>query len=188
MTSLATTVRSHGNAPNIEFSHVSFWVWNDGNSQNQTLTIGRLFQSCMSNYSPQEKLEHSESGLGPNTYSYLYLYSNTQMFVFVFVFEKNQIGVFVFVLVFERCIWKIFFKYSSNFKRISAELNNISSVACSMLPLTNCIMTHSHCKVKFPITAWICSTNDWDELLTMTLFKFVLPDLCLLQVLFSLIF
>ena len=34
---------SHENAPNIEFSYVSFWVWNDGNSRNQTLTIGRLF-------------------------------------------------------------------------------------------------------------------------------------------------
>ena len=108
------------------------------------------------------------AGLGPNTYSYLYLYSNTQIFVFVFVFvfEKYQIGVFVFVFVFEQCIWKIFFKYSSNFKRISVELNNISSVACSMLPLTNWIMTHSHCNVKFPITARIYNTNDWDELLT----------------------
>ena len=111
------------------------------------------------------------AGLGPNTYSYLYLYSNTQIFVFVFVFvfEKYQIGVLYLYLylnnVFER-IWKIFFKYSSNFKRISVELNNISSVACSMLPLTNWIMTHSHCNVKFPITARIYNTNDWDELLT----------------------
>ena len=38
MTSLATTVMSHENAPNIEFSYVSFGVWNDGNSRNQTLT------------------------------------------------------------------------------------------------------------------------------------------------------
>ena len=58
MTSLATTVMSHENAPNIEFSYVSFGVWNDGNSRNQTLTIGRLFQSCISNYSQKEKLEH----------------------------------------------------------------------------------------------------------------------------------
>ena len=29
---------SHENAPNIEFSYVSFGVWNDGNSRNQTLT------------------------------------------------------------------------------------------------------------------------------------------------------
>ena len=114
-------------------------------------------------------------GLGSNTYSYLYLYSNTQIFVFVFVFEKYRIGVFVF----ER-IWKIFFKYNSNFESISAELNNIGSVAWSMLPLTNWIMTHSYCDVKFPITALIYNTNDWDELLTMTLFKFVLPNLCLL--------
>ena len=60
MTSLATTVMSHENTPNIEFSYVIFWVWNDGNSRNQTLTIGRQFQSCISNYSQQEKLEHSE--------------------------------------------------------------------------------------------------------------------------------
>ena len=60
MTSLATTVGSLENAPNIKFSYASFWVWNDGNSRNQTLTIGRLFQPCMSNYSQQEKLEHSE--------------------------------------------------------------------------------------------------------------------------------
>ena len=60
MTSLATTVMSHENAPNIEFSYVSFGVWNDGNSLNQTLTIGRLFQSCISNYSQQEKLHYSE--------------------------------------------------------------------------------------------------------------------------------
>ena len=38
MTSLATTIRSHENAPNIEFSYVSFGVWNDGNSPNQALT------------------------------------------------------------------------------------------------------------------------------------------------------
>ena len=55
MTSLATTLMSHENAPNIEFSFVSFRVWNDGNSRNQILTIGRLFQSCISNYSQQEK-------------------------------------------------------------------------------------------------------------------------------------
>ena len=60
MTSLATTVMLHENAPNIEFSFVSFWVWNDGNSRKQTLTIGRLFQSCISSYSQQEKVEHLE--------------------------------------------------------------------------------------------------------------------------------
>ena len=60
MTSLATTVKSHENAPNIEFSYVSLEVWNDGNSRKQIFTIGRLFQSCLSNYSQQEKLEHSE--------------------------------------------------------------------------------------------------------------------------------
>ena len=32
----------------------------DGNSWNQTSTICRLFQSCLSNYSQQEKLEYSE--------------------------------------------------------------------------------------------------------------------------------
>ena len=116
--------------------------------------------------------------MGSNTYSYLHLYSNTQIFVFVFIFEKYRIGVFVFV--FERCIWTILFKYNSNFERISAELNNIGSVTWSMLPLTNWIITHSYCNVKFPITAWIYNTNDSDELLTMTLFKFVLPNLCLL--------
>ena len=61
MTSLATTVKSQENVPNIEFSFVSFWVWNDGNSRNQTLPIGRLFQSCISSYSQQEKLEHLEN-------------------------------------------------------------------------------------------------------------------------------
>ena len=60
MTSLATTVKSHENTPNIEFSYASLGVWNDGNSRNQTLTICRLFQSCISNYSQQEKLEYSE--------------------------------------------------------------------------------------------------------------------------------
>ena len=60
MTSLATTVMSHENAPNIEFSYASLGVWNDGNSRNQTLTIGRLFQLCITNYSQQEKLEYSE--------------------------------------------------------------------------------------------------------------------------------
>ena len=60
MTSLATTIMSNENAPNIEFSYISFGVWNDGNSWNQTLTIGRLFQLCISNYSQQEKLKHSE--------------------------------------------------------------------------------------------------------------------------------
>ena len=60
MTSLAITVKSHENAPNIEFSYASFWVWNIGNSRDQTLTICRLFQSCISNYSQQEKLEYSE--------------------------------------------------------------------------------------------------------------------------------
>ena len=61
ITSLATTVTiSHENAPNIEFSCVSLGAWNDGNSRNHTLTIGRLFQSCISNYSQQEKLEHLE--------------------------------------------------------------------------------------------------------------------------------
>ena len=60
MMSLATTVMSHENAPNIEFSFVSFWVWNNDNSRNQTLIIGRLFQSCISNHSQQEKLEHLE--------------------------------------------------------------------------------------------------------------------------------
>ena len=91
-------------------------------------------------------------------YLYLYLYlKNTKLaYLYLYLYLNN---------VFER-IWKIFFKYSSNFKRISVELNNISSVACSMLPLTNWIMTHSHCNVKFPITARIYNTNDWDELLT----------------------
>ena len=101
---------------------------------------------------------------------YLYLYLKNTKLAYLYLYLND---------VFER-IWKIFFKYSFNFKRISAELNNISSVACSMLPLTNWIMTHFHCHVKFPITAWIYNTNDWDELLTMTLFKFVLPDLCML--------
>ena len=32
-----------------------------GLKRNQTLTLGRLFQSCISNYSQQEKLEHLES-------------------------------------------------------------------------------------------------------------------------------
>ena len=36
MTSLATTVMSHENTPNIEFSYASLGVWNDGNSRNQT--------------------------------------------------------------------------------------------------------------------------------------------------------
>ena len=91
-------------------------------------------------------------------YLYLYLYlKNTKLaYLYLYLYLNN---------VFER-IWKIFFKYSSNFKRISVELNNISSVACSMLPLTNWIMTHSHCNIKFPITARIYNTNDWDELLT----------------------
>ena len=31
---------SHENAPNIKFSYASLLVWNDGNSRNQTLTIG----------------------------------------------------------------------------------------------------------------------------------------------------
>ena len=60
MTSLATTVKSHENTLNIEFSYASLGVWNDGNSRNQTLTICRLFQSCISNYSQQEKLEYPE--------------------------------------------------------------------------------------------------------------------------------
>ena len=42
------------------FSYASLGVWNDGNSWNQTLTICRVFQSCISNYSQQEKLEYSE--------------------------------------------------------------------------------------------------------------------------------
>ena len=50
MMPLVTTVMSHENAPNIEFSYVSFGVWNVGNSWNQTLTIGKLFQSYISNY------------------------------------------------------------------------------------------------------------------------------------------
>ena len=89
-------------------------------------------------------------------YLYLYLKNTKLAYLYLYLYLNN---------VFER-IWKIFFKYSSNFKRISVELNNISSVACSMLPLTNWIMTHSHCNVKFPITARIYNTNDWDELLT----------------------
>ena len=106
-------------------------------------------------------------------YLYLYLYlKNTKLaclYLYLYLYLND---------VCER-ICKRFFKYSSNFIRISAELN-ISSVACSVLPLTNWIMTHTHCNVKFPITAWIYNTNDWDELLTMALFKFVPPDLCLL--------
>ena len=103
-------------------------------------------------------------------YLYLYLYLKNTKLAYLYLYLND---------VFE-CIWKIFFKYSSNFKRILAELNNISSVACSVLQPTNWIMTHSHCNVKFLITAWIYNTNDWDKLLTMALFKFVLPDLCLL--------
>ena len=60
ITSLATTAWSHENAPNIKFLYVSFWVQKDGNSRNQMLTIGKLLQSCISNYLQQEKLEHSE--------------------------------------------------------------------------------------------------------------------------------
>ena len=60
MSSLATTVMSHENTPNIEFSYASLGVWIDGNSRNQAWTICRLFQSCISNYSQQEKLEYSE--------------------------------------------------------------------------------------------------------------------------------
>ena len=51
---------SHENTPNIGFSYASLGVWNDGNSRNQILSICRLFQSCISNYSQQEKLEYSE--------------------------------------------------------------------------------------------------------------------------------
>ena len=58
--SFATTQGSHEYAPNIEFSFVGFFVWKDYDSQNQTLTIGRLLQSCMLNYLWQEKLEHSK--------------------------------------------------------------------------------------------------------------------------------
>ena len=60
MTSLATTVKLHENTPHTKFSYASLGVWNDGNSRNQTLAICRLFQSCISNYSQQEKLEYSE--------------------------------------------------------------------------------------------------------------------------------
>ena len=34
---------SHKNAPNIKFSYVSFGVWNNGNSRNQTLTKVHYF-------------------------------------------------------------------------------------------------------------------------------------------------
>ena len=64
-------------------------------------------------------------------YLYLYLYLKNTKLAYLYLYLND---------VFER-IWKTFFKYSSNFKRILAELNNISSVACSMLPLTNWIMT-----------------------------------------------
>ena len=100
-------------------------------------------------------------------YSYLYLYlkNTTLVYLYSYLYLND---------VFER-IWKIFFKYNSNFESISAELNNIGSVTWSFLPLKNWIMTHSYCDVKFRITAWIYNTNDRDELLTRTLFKFVLP-------------
>ena len=76
--------------------------------------------------------------------------------------------------VFE-CIWKIFVKYISNFKRIVVDLNSIGSVAWEILPLTKWIMTHPHCNAKMPIIAWIYNTNGWGDLLMMIVFKFVLP-------------
>ena len=57
--SFTTTGGSHESAPTMKFLYMSFlFAWNDDDSQNHTFTIGRLFQSRMSNYSRQEKLEH----------------------------------------------------------------------------------------------------------------------------------
>ena len=109
------------------------------------------------------------------------------VFVFVFVFKYANIRICICICiwkniklvylylyfnnVFER-IWKILFKYSSSFERISEELN-IGSVAWSLLPTKNWIMTHSYCDVKIPISAWIYNTNDWDELPCSNLFYLI---------------